>query len=215
MVVFIVSLLAGCSRYYPSWDQLSKIKVDGVVYEMCSNLKWQMDFEAHHMKIGRTGFLVSTGVYVIEEDTERNFIYLLEPMSSMWRTPLFRTDKTIPEPSGDSVDRIKFVGVLKSKKGEVTTFETSLEDQDIIQTLFTVLEDPNNRVDAEDAMYYGNRIYCYSAALPGMCYELAISFNEGRYILNGGYGNRLVEISPELLEKITACKIEELMWEDT
>ena len=208
-----ITMLSGC-KTYRSWNDLSQIEVDGVQYEMMNGTKWELDSNAKMVEIGVTGGIFSkTGVYVIEGDVDRNFILLHEGLSSMWRTPLVRTDKVIPEPSADTITRFKCIGAFKTAEGEIEPFEYILDDASIIQELFVLFND-NKVKKSDDFADYRTMIYCYSDKLPGMFYPLQIRYKDGQFICGNFSYNYFVDMPYELLEKISGQKSESLILED-
>lgn len=208
----LVSILTGCS--IKSWDDMTKIEIDGVRYEMIDGIRRELDGDAKMVEIGVTGGMFSkTGVYVIEGDVDRNFILLHEGLSSMWRTPLVRTDKEIPEPSADTITKLKCIGAFRTAEGEIESFEYILDEADIIQELFTLFND-NKIKDSDDFTYYRTMIYCYSDELPGMYYPLQVRYKDGKFICGNFSYNYFVDMPYELLEKISGQKNEALILED-
>ncbi|MGI5850219.1 MAG: hypothetical protein ACOX8Q_09200, partial [Christensenellales bacterium] len=126
--------------------------------------------------------------------------------ASMYYRPLHRTDKKIPEPSAEIVDKICWSEYdFSGNKSKLTS--NWVTDKKVIATLFNTLDTnyrTNNYTFFED---YCADITCYSEEVPGAYYELDLGFNNGKLIC-GTREEGYVEVPIELLEQIAGHKID-------
>jgi len=176
--------------------------VEGAEYKMFPERKWSV--EPGEM-IGYAGSWKTTA-YAAAGDTERHFVYLHDAGSSMYYSPLYRTDKPIPEPSGDTVNKISYSETHFSGD-EKKQIKNTIIDKETIQAFFDGLETDertSNIVFLEDFYIH---ISCYSDAVPGASYYLNIVSGDGK-LMCGNHREGYVELPAELLERIAGHTID-------
>ncbi len=172
--------------------------VNGITYKMFPELKWNVE---PGEVIGYAGNWRTT-VSNIVGDTENNFIYLCDVGSSMYYSPLYRTDKEIPEPTANSIDKIVYSESYNSNEPTMNT----IIDNETIQSLFEILETGTRFSEITFLKNINISIACYSEAVPGASYYLYVVNCNGKLVC----GNRkegYVEIPEDLLKKIAGYNI--------
>ncbi len=177
--------------------------VEGVKYQMYPLLKWSVDPDSK--KIGYAGNR-GTAVTGAVGDTEKNFLFLLDSGSSAFYSPLYRTDKIIPEPSNQSVDELVYTEYDMSDD-EKQTYTNSIKDKEIIKEYFEVFKSENKVIDFEYLENFDISITALSNEVPGASYYQSLFTNDGKLLI-GVYEDGFVEMPIDLLEKIAGHKID-------
>jgi hypothetical protein len=214
IMILAVLVLTGCNPFLPIYqrtdingvqdeDGISLI-IDGVRYKMFPETKW--DIEPIGTPIGYAGSWKTT-VYQYTRDPERNFVFLHDFGTDKTSIPLYRTDKDIPEPSAESIDKLVWSDYIIGWDGEGYT--NVFEDKEIIKELFDALNTgkkvgvirPLNTSIIMDSEDHSLDIYCYSSELPFASYDLHFGMHDGKIICSD-FDELFVEVPKELLEKI-------------
>ena len=203
-IVLLTLAAAGCGQSpYPVYERQDSeeygitVTIEGVVYQMYPRTKWDLSPDRHPM-----GYAGSKETWMCwaENDTEKNFVFLQDQWASMFYTPLHRTDREIPEPSEETVDRLY---CLESDFSGDSNEHTSnnVTDKEVIRALFEALKTGTRTFDYEFITDYRIRIGGYSTVVPGASYELLVA-RSGKKPVCGTAEEGCVEISVELLESI-------------
>lgn len=217
LIILILILLASClNPFLPVYEKTETEEdgvcaiIDGVKYKELPEIKWFINVSERI--IGFAGDK-NTLVYEGFNDPDKNFVILQHFFSDHFDSMLYRTDKIIPEPSADVVDKIMWDDHIMGsdqKNSEEHTYTT--EDKDVIKELFEVLEN-GNKTSNYNLIRKGSKtiimsIGCYSSKLPGAYYVLNIGISNGKIVCGDSYEKEYVEIPIDLLEKLAGKKID-------
>lgn len=209
IIFTIVLMMSGCNPFLPVYKRTDtngvkdkdgiSIIIDGIRYKMFPATRWE---EIHPGKlIGYAGSWKTT-VQEVEGDSDRNFVILHDVGSDPYYTPLYRTDKTIPDPSADTIDRLEWIDYTIGQNNDYTN---TVRDKIMIRAVFDVLstgykfESFNHIEKNSEAIVM--HISCYSSEVPGAKYIINIGTNSEK-IVCGNSKDGYVEVPVELLEKI-------------
>lgn len=210
--IFILIFLAGCvDLSLPVYERLDTngtqdgvaIIVDDVKYVMYPLLKWRVTPDSKVIGYaGNWGTAVTSAV----GDTENNFLYLCDFGASAFYSPLYRTDKIIPEPSSESVDELIYIE-NDMRQDEQKGYSISVKDKEIIKEYFEIFKSENKETDFEYLDNFDISITAFSNEVPGASYYQCLFKNEGKLLI-GVYEDCFVEMPMDLLEKIAGHKID-------
>ena len=129
------------------------------------------------------GYTSSRETEILEAagDTERNFIFLYDLKQPFYIEKrmmiLCRSDKTIPEPSADSIDSIHYIQNYVG--GEKTSIKNIITDKSIIEELINTMESgvKMSKLDLSSLEGMGISLICTSDEVAGASYLLGILRN--------------------------------------
>jgi hypothetical protein len=202
-------MLIGCGTSHPIYERSDteqygiSVTIDGVVYQMYPQLKWDVSPDREIMGYAGT---TETWMCWAKGDTEHNFVYLQDRGASMFYRPLYRTDRVIPEPSGDIVDTLYWSEYdFSGEENKHTSLYVT--DKEIIELLFEILNNNERTTEYSFPIDYRIEISCYSVLVPGASYNLNIVLGRKK-ILCGTVEEGYTEISIELLESLAGYKLD-------
>ncbi len=177
---------------------------EGVKYKMYPALKW--DVTDNKDIIGYAGSW-GTCISTVEGDTERNFIILQDFDSEYPYIPLYRTDKAIPEPSSESVDKMVWYEHIIGKDN--TYYSHTVTNKEIIQEFFHDLAEgkktgqirPFTKGTEVDSDIYLMSVVCYSSELTCASYNLDFGIYDGKVVCTD-LKELYVEVPLDILEKL-------------
>ena len=185
-----------------------KITIAGVTFKELPKTKWSM-LPDGKVDIGYAGSK-DVSISAAQGDVIRNFIYVYTDRFDGGKY-LYRTDITVPEPSGESVDEINFGEKDFSKDiGETIVSYKFTYDKQIIKEYFDELENADTVYSGDEVSGFGKTFFevtCSSEKVPGAYYSLNLGHLNGKIVCgNNVYG--YVEISQDLIEKLAGYKID-------
>lgn len=214
-IIVITLLLTSCGKLFvviPVYEMTGDIKddevcvdIDGVGYKAVNDTKWNILPGEETIGVAGTQ---RWEVINAMGDTERNFVLLKEP--GFWDGTYYRifrrTDRQVPEPSGDSVNSLQYYE-HDFHGEEIKQLLNTINDKEIINQLFEIL---NTGTRVKEAASFGDfniAITGFSDAVPGAAYLLSVEISGGKLVC-GNYDEGYVEIPTELLESIAGYDID-------
>ncbi len=222
LFILILALLScsGCisklepTRSYPVYEQIDSeedgvmVNFKGVIYKMYPLTKWEVNPDGE--MVGYAG-TKETIICLAEGDTERNFIYLQDNGASMYYRPLYRTDRVIPAPSGESVDTITWKEYDFTGK-ESEFYDRQYDDKETIKRLFDVWESGEKTWEYEFLPDFRIHMLCLSFQVPGAYFDLFLVMNSSQEVMMGTPDQGYTEVPIELLEEISGRDIDVDKW---
>ena len=184
------------------------VDIEGVVYKMYPLTKWEVHPEG--TLVGYAG-TKDTIISFAKDDTERNFIYLQDNGASMYYRPLYRTDREIPDPSGESVDLISWTEYDFSG-GESTHYGRRYDDKETIVKLFDVWETGEKTWEHEFLPNFRIHMFCSSSQVPGAFFDLYLVKNAKQNVMMGNPDQGYTEVPTELLKEVSGHSIDVNKW---
>ncbi len=208
IIITLATTLTACIDFFlPIYEKTNddgmSVIIDGVRYKEFPILKWIVHPTWPEKKIGYAGGW-DTVIVEAQGDTEKNFVYIKGTIADYYDGFLYRTDKVIPEPSAESINKMIWEEyVVGSEEGYINT----IVDKKIIKELFDILDSEEKTRKYEmienNSKILNISIGCYSSDLPGALYLLAIGKSGDKIICGNRRENEYVEIPIELLVKIS------------
>lgn len=205
--------------FLPVYPRLDKNGVDdtegisvlfeGIKYKMYPALKWSVEDSGDI--IGYAGSW-KTCITTVKGDTEKNFIILQDFDSEYNYIPLYRTDKAIPEPSSESIDKIVWREYIIGK--DTGDYAHTVTNKEIIQEFFYDLAEGKKTgqirpfecgVIVDSDTYYMS-VACYSSALTCAGYYLDFGIYDGKVVCSD-LEELYVEVPLDILEKLAGKKL--------
>lgn len=209
-LVMLMFGLAGCTdQSLPVYERVDSdedgvaVLVDGVKYVMYPILKWSVNPESKTIAYAGSRGTAVTGAV---GDTDKNFLYLCDFGASAFYWPLHRTDKSIPEPSGESVGELIYIE-YDMRPDEPQGYSNNIKDKEIIKEYFEIFESDNKITDIEFIKDCSIRIEAYSEEVPGAKYFLYLVKKDHELFIGSGEEG-YVEMPIDLLEKIAGHEID-------
>lgn len=179
--------------------------IDGVKYQEKPAIKWYSYNHGNIIGYARDGDIA---VHVIDGDTNRYLMFLEGFWDEMY--VVYRTDKVIPEPSADIIDKILWYDYLDENNEEGYSYIT--EDKDTIKELFKALDTVKRTTEfnviKKDLRGIDIGLACYSSSVPGLQYSLIVGISDGKIICGDRYEREYVELPLELMEKLAGKQID-------
>lgn len=185
------------------------VSIAGVVYKELPKTKWEMHPDGK-VYIGYGGSKDVT-ILAVKGDVIRNFIYVYTDRFD-GGTILYRTDIKVPEPSGDSVDKIIFSERdFSIREGDDCINAKFAYDRLIIKEFFDELQDNSDTVfSPEEVNDFGDiyfEIICKSKKVLGASYSLELKYLNGNLVC-GNNIDGFVKVSLEVIEKLVGQPID-------
>ena len=223
ILTLILLSCTGCFSYsidppvsYPVYERMDSkedgitVNFEGVIYKMYPLAKWEVRPDGKLLGYAGTK---DTIICLAQGDTERNFIFVQDNGASMYSRPLYRTDREIPDPSGESVDIITW-------KEFKTTGETPESNQpkcinkDTIKRLFDVWDIGEKTWEYKLIPAVRIDVVCSSSQVPGAYFGLFVVMNSNNELMMGTPDQGFTKVPIELLEEISGHDIDMDAWSD-
>jgi len=199
LAVFITANFCGCQSYpiydsYEKEDGFSYITIDNIEYRQGTG-DWGLDYD-------QTGSIIgyldnnSTKIYNMQDDPDKKCLYV--KISEGLYNPFFRTDYSFPEVNSQTVKMITW---------DDTQFKQDINDDDLINTLFSVLD--QNEYVHEDGIAVGyGTIRCYIDQSPSVCYIFSVIYKNGEFLCGSYPNDNFVAISTDLVKQLSGHEID-------
>ena len=184
------------------------VNFEGVIYKMYPLTKWGSHPDGE--LVGYAG-TKDTIICLAEGDTERNFIYLQDNGASMYYRPLYRTDREIPDPSGENIDEIVWTE-YDFNDGKSENYGRHFKDKETIKRLFEVWDTSKKTREYEGLPDISVRMFCTSSQVPGGYLELNLAQSTDQKIMMGTPDQGYTEVPIKLLEEISGRDIDVDYW---
>mgnify|MGYP000359713679 CR=1 FL=1 len=218
VLIFLVGHMLGCNVSLPIYEKTDddglSVMINGITYKSNPPIKWELNSPGEEL-----GFAGNQDILLLKvsNDTDMNFLYYHDKYASTYGV-LYRADKDIPEPSKEVIDKIDWVEYYTESDNNVVMTEdeytNTINDKEIIEALFNEINN-SKKYDIfgyelsslnRDGWLHIMYIECTSNMLLGAHYKLNIGVYDDK-IVCGNSLNKYVEISPELIERISGKKI--------